>query len=324
MDFNENTKIESLQKRAELYLEDGKWEDAKNYYDKILDIDPECYQAYLGMLASELNIKWIDNIKFSDVPFEKLENFKKAYRFASDEKKRELDLLVSENKYLIANKIFNKEASVDEYKMAYNLFAELGDYEDSKEKSEQCQVKIKEALSKKEKGNVKTFKIILIVAIIAIIAFIAGSMIKQDMNRKLEEEIYNNFLGKTFSGNETIDSDNFLIKYQNNTLDNNTVYMLTEKEETLVFNMSESVDRIHISRTYPVAWPAWYEEDLGKPRETYSDGAENIGSFKITIDGEGKIWIYVGARKGQVIVDSNNVPEEILNYNEVDLRRSYS
>ena len=48
---------DSLLKRGQLALEDKDWETAKGYYEKALDIDPECAQSYFGiaMCASRTN-----------------------------------------------------------------------------------------------------------------------------------------------------------------------------------------------------------------------------------------------------------------------------
>lgn len=45
--------VESLLKRAELFLEDKDWSRAREYFDKVLDIDPECAAAYAGKFCVE-------------------------------------------------------------------------------------------------------------------------------------------------------------------------------------------------------------------------------------------------------------------------------
>ena len=42
--------VESLLKRAQMFLEDEEWTSAEEYYNRILDIDPECAEAYLGQV----------------------------------------------------------------------------------------------------------------------------------------------------------------------------------------------------------------------------------------------------------------------------------
>ena len=51
-----NSNIETLLKRVDIFLEDGNWVAANEYCEKILDIDPENADAYLGKLMTELNV----------------------------------------------------------------------------------------------------------------------------------------------------------------------------------------------------------------------------------------------------------------------------
>ena len=41
--------VTALLKRGEMALQDGKWDDAKGYFDRVLDMDAECAEAYLGL-----------------------------------------------------------------------------------------------------------------------------------------------------------------------------------------------------------------------------------------------------------------------------------
>ena len=46
-----------LLKRAFMFLEDGNWSSAKEYCEKVLDLEPENAQAYLGKLMAEQRVK---------------------------------------------------------------------------------------------------------------------------------------------------------------------------------------------------------------------------------------------------------------------------
>ncbi len=50
-----NTNTAPLLKRAFMFLEDGDWESADEYCEKVLDIDPENAQAYVGKLCAACN-----------------------------------------------------------------------------------------------------------------------------------------------------------------------------------------------------------------------------------------------------------------------------
>ncbi|NLX92335.1 MAG: TIR domain-containing protein, partial [Clostridiales bacterium] len=49
--------VASLLGRADIFLEDGDFKSADEYYDKVLDIDPKCAAAYWGKLKASLNTK---------------------------------------------------------------------------------------------------------------------------------------------------------------------------------------------------------------------------------------------------------------------------
>ena len=53
----ENTNVAPFLKRAFIFLEDGDWDSANEYCEKVLDIDPENASAYLGKLLSELHVR---------------------------------------------------------------------------------------------------------------------------------------------------------------------------------------------------------------------------------------------------------------------------
>ena len=44
---------QALLKRGNMALEDKKWDDAKGYFDRVLDMDAECAEAYLGLFFAE-------------------------------------------------------------------------------------------------------------------------------------------------------------------------------------------------------------------------------------------------------------------------------
>ena len=52
--------VNALLKRGEMALTDGKWADAKGYYDRVLDMDAECGEAYLGLFLVEYKASSVD------------------------------------------------------------------------------------------------------------------------------------------------------------------------------------------------------------------------------------------------------------------------
>ena len=47
--------VSSLLKRADMFLSDCNWELARQYYDRVLDINPECAEAYAGKVCAQVH-----------------------------------------------------------------------------------------------------------------------------------------------------------------------------------------------------------------------------------------------------------------------------
>ncbi len=82
---------ESFLKRAFMFLEDGNWQEADAYCEKVLDIDPENAQAYLGKLMADLKVRRQEKLKECEKPFNGSKNYQKAVRFGGAALKEELD-----------------------------------------------------------------------------------------------------------------------------------------------------------------------------------------------------------------------------------------
>ena len=73
--------VESLMKRGWLFLEDSDWQSGNEYFDKVLDIDPECAAAYVGKLCAELNVRHENELGKCVNPLANNKNYQKAVRF---------------------------------------------------------------------------------------------------------------------------------------------------------------------------------------------------------------------------------------------------
>ena len=73
--------VATLLERAYLFLEDGAWEKADEYCEKILDRDPDNVQAYLGKLLSSLHCHTLEQLSKLDTSFEENEHYKKSAAF---------------------------------------------------------------------------------------------------------------------------------------------------------------------------------------------------------------------------------------------------
>lgn len=107
-----------LLKRAFMFLEDGDWSSADEYCEKVLDVEPENAQAYIGKLMAELQVKQREDLKNCAQPFNGRGNYQKAVRFAEEALR---DTLAGYIKHIIAR---NENARLDGiYNSAKTLMA---------------------------------------------------------------------------------------------------------------------------------------------------------------------------------------------------------
>lgn len=82
--------VQSLLKRAFMFLEDGEWGSANEYAEKVLDIDPEDGEAYLAKAMSDLKKR--SRSSMNDASGIALNaNIQKALRFGSDSLRSEIN-----------------------------------------------------------------------------------------------------------------------------------------------------------------------------------------------------------------------------------------
>lgn len=134
-----NANIAPLLKRAFMFLDDCKWDSANEYAEKVLDIDPECADAYIVKLYAENNFRNRNIFRFTSKNTKdimKSNNYKKAYKFG---KRAEL-------KEDIKEILYNQAVSVEDhanknegdYFSAIEKFKQVFDYKDAKERYEAC------------------------------------------------------------------------------------------------------------------------------------------------------------------------------------------
>ncbi|MGL4942682.1 MAG: protein kinase domain-containing protein [Thermoguttaceae bacterium] len=83
--------VESLMKRGQLFLEDSDWKQANDYFEKVLDIDPEYAPAYIGKLCAELKVREGELLGNHETPIAQHSLFIKAVRFADEEYKSKIE-----------------------------------------------------------------------------------------------------------------------------------------------------------------------------------------------------------------------------------------
>lgn len=82
--------IESYIKRMFMFLNDGEWQKADEYCEKVLDINPECAEAYLGKLMVNLKIKTVSGFDNEKSNFKTNKNYQKIITFGDVNIKKRL------------------------------------------------------------------------------------------------------------------------------------------------------------------------------------------------------------------------------------------
>ncbi len=138
-----NTQTAPLLKRIKLFLEDGDWNSANDYCNRVLDLDPECAQAYFYLLMTKLNVRSMQEYEAAELPkgISDDEYYKKACRFADVDFKARLENLNKQTIYNFADNLFKKTRSDTDYKKAGAIFDLLGDFGDSSERATECREK---------------------------------------------------------------------------------------------------------------------------------------------------------------------------------------
>ncbi len=143
--------VTPLLKRVFIFLEDGDWGSADSYCEKVLDLDPENGEAYLGKLLCSLKLKSKEELKNFNKPFTDHPLYGKMVKYG-DEKLKEFlqDVLntihnnILEEKLIKAKKLFAKAKTITDYKQAAEAMNEIIDYKDAQAFHAECLQKIDE------------------------------------------------------------------------------------------------------------------------------------------------------------------------------------
>ena len=160
------TNTASLLERAFLFLEDGNWESADTYCEKVLDIEPKNARAYLGKLLTELHVSKEEDLAYYKAAFDNSNQYQKVIRFADEELRKTVEEYASivnnriEQERIVNNRIEQErlesiyqeavavmDSAFDEkqFRKAWNLFRSISGFQDadklekqSFEKAEEC------------------------------------------------------------------------------------------------------------------------------------------------------------------------------------------
>jgi hypothetical protein len=91
--------VEFLMKRGHLFLKGTSWQQATEYFDRVLDIDPKYTPAYIGKLCAELEVQNEESLGdyvYED-PISEYYNFYEAVHYADDKYLATLERYVIKN-----------------------------------------------------------------------------------------------------------------------------------------------------------------------------------------------------------------------------------
>ncbi len=143
--ISSSTNTAPLLQRVFIFLEDGNWESADSYCEKVLDLEPQNALAYLGKLMSELKLRTQSDLANCSTLLDNNGNYQKAVKFADEELKsflieasNSVKNRVLEKKYELALEVKEKLDCDSDYDKVISLFEELGDYKNSAALAEEC------------------------------------------------------------------------------------------------------------------------------------------------------------------------------------------
>lgn len=147
-----NTDIAPLLKRAFIFLEDGNWKDADEYCERVLDLDPENAEAYLGKLMAELKVHKQDDLAKLETSFDESDNYIKAARYANEKLRDKLNSYLDvirynddEKMYKISVDLMATAKTEEDFINLAESFELLENFKDSKELAVECREKAEEA-----------------------------------------------------------------------------------------------------------------------------------------------------------------------------------
>ena len=129
---------DALLERAFLFLEDGDYSKADEYFERVLDSDPKNAHAYVGKLCVELKIKKEASLERQRKPFDDMANYQKALRFADAEYRSVLELYPIESMY---NSLVSKKSqplNKDGFRELAVEFRKIKNYKDSSGLADEC------------------------------------------------------------------------------------------------------------------------------------------------------------------------------------------
>ena len=203
--------VDSLLKRAFMFLEDGDFTRADEFCEQVLNIDPENARAYLGKLMVDFKVKKQNDLCKLTRRFTDNINYQKAYRFADEKLKAAFDEYQKNVDANIIEQIFSK--AVASYKISNepvellgiaSTFEKISGYKNSAELVQLCRDKAKkisvleetERLKAEKEREIKNEKIFhslkisvfvlsIIIFLVAVAIFVSSVIVPENKSAKI-------------------------------------------------------------------------------------------------------------------------------------------
>ena len=140
-------------KRAFMFLEDGAWSTANTHCEQVLNINPECAEAYVVKLMIERKVKTLPELVSCKTPLTESGNYVRALRFATPEYK---GLLESYNAAILQRRTDEMKESIykngiiamarNEYAIALKSFERIPTYKDVDSRARFCKNQIQQKI----------------------------------------------------------------------------------------------------------------------------------------------------------------------------------
>ena len=145
----------ALLKRVAIFLFEKNWSNANAYCEKVLDINPECAEAYLYKLMSDLHIPSTTQISHYAGLLTENTNYSNLIAFASPKMKEQVQQYEKSCRYNHAVNLLNKKS----YEEAKSVFLALADFMDSSAKVQTCEQGIEKAKQDAEQARLDQEKV---------------------------------------------------------------------------------------------------------------------------------------------------------------------
>lgn len=130
---------QALLQRGFMALEDRDWKKADEFFENVLNEEPQNVEAYLGKLLAEYRVSKKEGLSDLSEKFDKSKNYEKILRFGSDELKSELDDYLKIIQMGITYRGACENIKKEKYQEAITTFRSILDYKDAKEKIKECE-----------------------------------------------------------------------------------------------------------------------------------------------------------------------------------------